>query len=157
LAGLKDIIEGDGETERRYVRLLSETSGSPSAAMLQSDINRDVLPGRKSEWAKDLPASEAAKLDRYAWGRQAGLGGIPTALYSEAVKVPAIQGAMRHVTRGIGKVTGFPEAEKWYDTDETSSPPSLGNVGSYIRGAISPDESEVSFAERVKRMLLGRS
>ena len=153
LAGLKDILAGDGETENRYIRLLSETSGTPSAAMLQSDVNRDVLPGRKSGWAKDLPTDEAAKLDRYAWGRQAGLGGVPVAAAYETLKAagrsPALSGISGKLFGDVGR--------EFFQQDETSSPASLGNVASYIRGATGADESGTSFPEKLKRLLIGRN
>lgn len=109
---------------------------NPTARMLQSDINRNVLPGAKSPGQESLTPSDLAGIDRYAWGQQAGLGGIPTAVYSELVKMPAIQEAMKPVTRAIGKATGFPEAEQWYQTDEGSSPASLQNILAYVEGAL---------------------
>jgi hypothetical protein len=127
---------GEDPLEEYYSRLLGEMGGTASGAMLQSDINRDVLPGNKSPWAEELEPEQLSRIDRYAWGAQAGLGGIPTAIYSELVKIPAIQEPMKYVTRGLGALTGYDEAEEWYNTDETSSPPNLGNLGAYVRGAI---------------------
>jgi len=122
--------------EQNYSRLLGEMGGTASGAMLQSDINRDVLPGTKSPWAESMTPTDLSQLDRYAWGAQAGLGGLPTAAYSELVKIPAIQEPMRYITKGLGAATGYPQAEEWYQTDETSSPPSIQNLKAYFRGAI---------------------
>lgn len=136
---------GNKDLESNYKRLRRESDNTATGAMLQSDVNRDVLPGNKSPWAKDLSPADLALLDRYSWGAQAGLGGIPTALYSEAVKIPAIQNALKPVTRGLGAVTGYPQAEEWYNTNQTSSPASWSNVGAYIRGALRPNDNGDSF------------
>jgi hypothetical protein len=46
------------------------------------------------------------------------------------------------VTRLLGGVLGYPEAEQWYNTDETSSPPSVSNVLAYLQGALSDKAKE---------------
>jgi hypothetical protein len=137
---LLDALRG-GRPADELARIAASYGANPTAAMAQSDVNRDVMPGAKTPDAALRDPIDAAQIDRYIWGQQAGLGGIPTAAYSELVKVPALQGAMRHVTKGIGKATGFPQAEEWYDTDETSSPPSVGNVLAFAQGALDAPSS----------------
>jgi hypothetical protein len=137
------LLRGLGLSREELAQIASTYGSDPTSRMLQSDVNRNVLPGAKTPDAATRTPEEAAQIDRYIWGSQAGLGGIPTAAYSEIVKVPAIQGAMKHVTRAIGKVTGFPEAEKWYETDETSSPPSFRNIINYTQGALDAPSSPI--------------
>ena len=147
MASLRELLDGLSKTfggtpsadlEGRVLGYGSD----PTSRMLQVDVNRNVLPGTKTPDASTLSPAELAQLDRFAWGAQAGLGGVPTALYSEAVKVPAVQGALRPVTRALGAVLGYPEAEQWYNTDETSSPPSAANVLAYLQGALSDRAKE---------------
>ena len=121
-----------GEEAPLYERLRSEMGGTPTGAMLQSDVNRGVLPGRRSDWAKRMDPKSLAKLDRFAWGKQAGLGGIPVVAGYEAVKAlsgaPGLSGLSEAL---FGRVGG-----DFFKQDETTSPASLGNVGAYIRGAL---------------------
>ena len=140
LDALGNLIRGSDQKDplqERYGRLLEEM-GSPRGAMLQSDINRGVLPGQKSPWAEGLPPEELAQLDRYAWGRAGGIAslpaGIPATLYSEAVKFPWLADALKPVTEGLAKVSG--QDPSIFEVDETSSPPSLRNVGAFVRGAL---------------------
>ena len=124
-----------GEESPLYDRLRSEMGGTPNGAMLQSDVNRGVLPGRRSDWAKRMDPKSLAKLDRFAWGRQGGLGGIPVAAGYEALKGITQSGAGR-VLPGIAQAMGFEDTGKQFEQDETSSPASFRNVGAYIRGAL---------------------
>ena len=110
----------------------------PTSRMLQSDVNRDVLPGSKTPGVEEMSPEDRARADRYAWGEQAGLGGLPTALYSELVKVPAVRTPMRAVTGVIGKLAGYPQAQDWYDQSKESSPASWENVRQYVRGTQDP-------------------
>jgi len=85
-----------------------------------------------------LDPADLAELDRYAWGRAAGVSslpaGIPVALYSEAVKFTAVANALRPVTE---KLAGWAGVEpSIFDVDETSSPPSLKNIKAYIGGSL---------------------
>lgn len=118
--------------EANYYNQLGTTD--PTAAMLQSDINRGVLPGIKSEWVDKLSPAQLAKIDRYAWGKQAGIGGLPVVAGYEALKgisqIPAFTRVLPAVARGLG----FEDTGNQFQQDKTSSPASLGNVWSYLRG-----------------------
>lgn len=109
-----------------------------TASMLQSDINRGVLPGKKTPESISLTPGERALVDRYAWGKQAGIGGIPVAMYSELLKVPAVRPLTDKLTHFLGKLTGIPEADEWTKDTPESSPPSLANIGAYILGSAPP-------------------
>lgn len=134
MAFLDDIREilGGGQEAPLYEKLKSEMGGTASGAMLQSDVNRGVLPGRKSPWAEGMDPESLAKLDRYAWGKQGGLGGLPVAAGYEALKglgrAPFLQGISGALFGDTGR--------DFFREDESTSPASLGNVGAYVRGAL---------------------
>ena len=133
---LKQIREAlGGQESPLYEKLKSEMGGTASGAMLQSDVNRGVLPGTRSPWASGMDPTRLAKLDRYAWGKQAGLGGVPVAAGYEALKGLSQSGAGR-LLPAIAQAMGFEDTGNQFQQDETSSPASFGNVGAYIRGAI---------------------
>ena len=73
-----------------------------------------------------------ARLDRFAWGKQAGLGGLPVAAGYEAMKAlgkaPFLQGISGALFGDVGR--------DFFAQDKNTSPASLGNVGAYIRGAL---------------------
>jgi len=147
---IREALQPDEETANRYARLLAESNATPTGAMLQSDVNRGVLPGRRSAWAGGINPTEAAKLDRFAWGRQAGLGGVPVAAGYEAMKALGRAPGLSEVSRALfGDVGG-----DFFTQDETTSPASLGNVASYVRGAMTPDAD--SLPEQIRNMLIGR-
>jgi hypothetical protein len=123
-------------------QIMKRNGPNPTSAMVQSDVNRGAIPGAKNAEARRSPA-ELAQIDRYTWGAQAGLGGLPAAAYSEFIKVPAVQGMMRPVSRALSGLAGIDQkqVEGWTDTNETSSPASWGNIGAYAQGAFSPQAS----------------
>lgn len=136
LAGLGAVVGGGTEPADLESKVLGY-GPDPTSRMLQVDVNRNVLPGTKTPDAATMTPAELAQTDRFAWGAQAGLGGVPTALYSEAVKVPAIQGVLKPVTGALGALLGYPEAQQWYSKDENTSPPSIHNILAYLQGALS--------------------
>lgn len=125
-----------GEEEDLYGRLRGEMDGTASGAMLQSDVNRGVLPGRRSPWSKGMKPEGLAKLDRYAWGKQGGLGGIPVAAGYELLKGMSQSKMGGRILPAVAQAMGFEDTGDQFEQDETSSPASLGNVGAYIRGAL---------------------
>ena len=136
MAFLDDIREAIGGQEGPlYEKLKSELGGTASGAMLQSDVNRGVLPGRRSAWSEGMDPESLAKLDRFAWGKQGGLGGLPVAAGYELLKGLSQSGAGK-LLPGIAEAMGFEDTGKQFQQDKTSSPASFGNVGAYIRGAL---------------------
>lgn len=115
------------DLEERYRRLRGE--GSATSAMLQSDINRGVLPGNKNE---ETDPTSAARLDRYAWGAQAGLGGVPIAAGYEGIKALGQSPLLSGIAGSLFGDTG----KKFFQTDKTTSPASMSNIGAYIQGAL---------------------
>ena len=120
-----------------YEALRAQGGGTPEGAMLQSDINRGVVEGTPTPALSGMSPADQARLDRYAWGRAAGVqsipAGLPATLFSEAVKVPGVGAALQPVTNVLARLSGQDPAI--FEVDETSSPPSLGNVGAYLMGA----------------------
>ena len=106
----------------------------PTARMLQSDVNRGVLPGTRTPGSESYSPAELAEIDRYAWGQQAGIGGAPVAAGYELVKAlggaPGISGLS-------GKLFGK-TGEDFFKEDKTTSPASLSNILAYIQGATDP-------------------
>lgn len=127
---------GGDQEAALYDRLRSEMGNSPSGAMLQSEVNRGVLPGRRSPWAEGMGPETLGRLDRYAWGKQAGLGGLPAAAGYEALKGISQSPLFRGVLPTVASALHLPDPGGYYQQDETSSPASLGNVRSYLRGAL---------------------
>lgn len=107
-----------------------------SGRMLQSDVNRGVLPGRKSPWAERLDPTQLAKIDRYAWGKQGGIGGLPVAAGYEALKGISQTPGFTRVLPMIARTLGFEDTGDQFQQDKTSSPASFGNIYSYLRGAL---------------------
>ena len=107
---------------------------SPNSAMVQSDINRGVLRGQKTPGAEQLTPTQLAQMDRYAWGRQGGLGGVPVAAGYEFLKSLAQSGIP--ALPQVASLMGFQNTANQFGQDPTSSPASFGNVAAYIRGAL---------------------
>lgn len=116
-----------------YDKLRGESDNTASGAMLQSDINRGVLPGRKSNWLDGMQPADLAQLDRYAWGRQAGIGGLPVAAGYEGLKALSQSGL--NVLGPVAKGLGFEDTGDQFKQDKTSSPASWDNVKAYAQGA----------------------
>lgn len=109
---------------------------NPTARMLQMDINRGVLPGAKTPGVEGLDPTQLALLDRYAWGQQGGLGGVPVAAGYEALKAVSQLPGMSRVLPGVASALGFENTSNQFENDDTSSPASLQNVLTYIKGAL---------------------
>lgn len=118
----------------KYQRLLQESGGDPNAAMLQVDINRGAVPGNRSPWAEGMSPADAAELDRYAWGRQAGIGGLPVAAIYEGMK-GIDQATGGRLLPAVGEALNIGNFGTALEQDETSSPASLRNLWAYARGA----------------------
>jgi hypothetical protein len=112
----------------------------PSMRMLQSDINRNVLPGDKTPGIENFDPSQLAQMDRFAWGQQAGLGGLPLVTGYEGVKGLAQMPGMGSLMRGAGRIgdfIGIPNASSYVNFDQNTSPASGNNIAAYLRGALS--------------------
>jgi hypothetical protein len=103
--------------------------------MLQSDINRGVLPGVRSPGSEAMSPVDLAELDRFAWGRQAGLGGLPVAAGYEALKAVSQTPGLGRVLPTVAGALGFEHTGDQFEQDDTSSPASWRNLGAYVRGA----------------------
>lgn len=125
------------DLEGQYAQLLDQI-GTPMGAMLQSDINRGVLPGAKSPWSEGMSPTNMAELDRYAWGAQAGLGGLPVAAGYEALKGASRIPGLDQILPAVASAMGFEDTGAQFQQDETSSPASFGNLAAYIKGALRP-------------------
>ena len=139
LAGLREVLNQKAklDLEAEYERLLTLGGGSATGAMLQSDINRGVLPGAATPGMEDLPPEDLAQIDRFAWGRQAGMGGLPVAAGYEALKALSQRPEFSDLLPFIADALGFENTGEQFDANApTSSPASFQNVGAYIQGAM---------------------
>jgi len=120
--------------------MVNSFGSHPTARMLQSDINRNVLPGTKTPGIENYNPSQLAQMDRFAWGQQAGFGGLPLVAGYEGVKGLAQLPGMSSLMRGAGSIgdfIGIPNASQYVDFDQDTSPASSNNVAAYLRGALS--------------------
>ena len=108
----------------------------PTSRMLQMDINRGVLPGSKTPGFEQYDPSQLAQLDRYAWGQQGGLGGLPVAMGYEGLKAASQTPGLSRVLPFASRMLGFENTGNQFEQDETSSPASFANIGQYLRGAL---------------------
>lgn len=135
-----------------FPSIMNSLGTYPSMRMNQSDINRNVLPGTKTPGMEQYDPSQLAQIDRYAWGQQAGLGGLPLVAGYEGIKaasqMPGMQSLMG-MLGSAGDAIGIPKASEYLKFDENTSPASGRNVSSYIQGAL----ANPGFLSR----LLGRS
>jgi len=118
--------------------IVNSMGNDPTSRMLQSDINRNVLPGTKSFGAEQYDPSQLAQIDRYAWGQQGGLGGLPLVAGYEGVKAASQLPGMGSLMSGLGQAgdyIGIPKASEYLKFDENTSPASFGNISSFFRGA----------------------
>jgi hypothetical protein len=124
------------DLEQLYDELLQRGGGTSTGAMLQSDINRGVVPGTRSPGSEEMSPTQLAELDRFAWGRQAGMGGLPVAAGYEALKAVSQTPGLSRVLPAVASALGFEDTEEQFDANApTSSPASWSNIGAYIRGA----------------------
>jgi len=114
--------------------------------MLQVDINRGVLPGSKTPDASSYSPADAATLDRYAWGQQGGLGGTPVAAGYETLKALSQIPQFRKLLPMIAGALGFQDTGQQFQQDATSSPASVSNILTYIKGATDPRIERASAA-----------
>jgi len=120
--------------------MVNSFGSNPNARMLQSDINRNVLPGSKTPGIEQYDPSQLAQMDRYAWGQQGGLGGLPVVAGYEGIKGLAQLPGMSSLMQGAGRLgdfIGIPNASQYVNFDENTSPASGNNVAAYLRGALS--------------------
>jgi hypothetical protein len=140
MASLADILRGaldkakDGLPAERLDAIVAGYGPSPDARMLQSDINRGVLPGARTPDSEGMSPADLAQIDRYAWGEQAGLGGVPVAVAYEALKALGSAPGLTGVSGALFGDTG----REFFQNDASTSPASLGNVVSYVQGALGP-------------------
>jgi hypothetical protein len=130
---------GTAELNSELLTLLQGMGPDVTSRMLQMDVNRGVVPGAKTPGAENLSPEQLALMDRYIWGQQSGLGVLPAAAYSELVKVPLLENAIKPVTSALGTLTGFggEQAKQWYAKEEgVTSPASVNNLLAALRGAL---------------------
>ena len=128
--------DDDLDLEEEYRRLLELGGGSPTGAMLQSDINRGVLPGRVTPGSEEMSPTNLAQIDRFAWGRQAGMGGLPVAAGYEALKALSQTPGLGRALPLVASAMGFEDTGDQFEANApTSSPASFRNLGAYVQGA----------------------
>lgn len=123
-----------------FSSIMDSLGSYPTQRMNQSDINRGANIGTKTPGFENYSPADLAQIDRYAWGQQAGLGGLPVVAGYEGIKaasqMPGMQSLMG-MLGSAGDAIGIPKASEFLKFDETTSPASGKNVSAYIRGALS--------------------
>lgn len=118
--------------------IVSSLGPDPTSRMLQSDINRGVLPGAKTPGSESLSPADLAQVDRYAWGQQGGLGGLPVAAGYEGLKALSQTPQLQKLLPLIARFMGFEDTGNQFQQDATSSPASFSNIAAYAKGAAEP-------------------
>lgn len=122
-----------------FPSIMDQLGSYPTQRMNQSDINRGANIGPKTPGFEIYDPSQLAQIDRYAWGQQAGLGGLPVVAGYEGIKaasqMPGMQSLMGLLGR-TGDAIGIPKASEFLRFDETTSPASGRNVSAYLKGAL---------------------
>jgi hypothetical protein len=112
---------------------------NPGQRMVQSDVNRNPLTARPG-FSSGLTVPQEALVDRYAWGADVGLGGLPAVAATEAVKWAEQQTPwLSKVTNPVSQALGFGDALN--PNASNSSPASWKNVAAYYQGATDPVQS----------------
>jgi hypothetical protein len=144
--GLRDFIESLRSNRIPQDQIRDTVNGlgsNPTARMNQVDVARGANIGPTDKSLQGLNPEELAQMDRYAWGQQGGLGGLPLAAGYEGVKALQQSGfgsGLLGALGSAGEAIGIPKAKEFLTADSTTSPASLDNVWQFYKGATDPED-----------------